>query len=224
MDIVQPERLPAPDLEPRPRLAVPPVFGFSRLLVGAGMLSAAHTLGALKEDGLLFYFGGSLGTDVLVATCLAIAWLCLLRAAWVLVPAAANLIPRSSLHLAVKILLWTPVTAGLLLLGLFVAWTAVVAETTYHHVKSPNGTQELLIVDSSFLLVGAFDVYEPSAGPVLLRAGRLSTDDGYDPFEAGEYAIDWSETSAIISYVYDYMDPDIRNTIAVPLSTEMAHD
>lgn len=196
---------------------MPAVVGFSSLLLACGAAGVANALGTLKEGGTLVHFGGSLGTDTLVVIALALGWLLFLGAALVLIPAAARRVSAPWLRRSSVILLWTGTTATLLVLGLFGAWTGITADSAYHRVASPDGRQELLIVNSSVLLIGSFEVYAPSCGPALERLGHLATDDGYDPFAAGKYTAHWSPTSATVSYVYDDMHPDTRESATVPL-------
>jgi hypothetical protein len=173
----------------------------------------------LKQDGTLVHFGGILGTDTLVVIALALAWLLFLGTALVLIPAATQRIPVTWLRRSLTVLLWTGTTASLLVLGLFGTWTALTADFTYQGAASPDGRQNLLIVNSSVLLLGSFEVYAPSCGPALERLAHLATNNGYDPFAAGQYSVRWSADSATIGYVHDYMHPDTRKTITVPLNT-----
>lgn len=197
---------------------MPAVAGFSSLLLACGAAGVSHALGTLKEAGTLVHFGGTLGTDTLVVIALTICWLLFLGAALVLIPAAARRVSAPWLRRSSAVLLWTGTTASLLVLGLFVAWTGITADSAYHRVASPEGQQELLIVNSSVLLIGSFEVYAPSCGPSLERLEHLATDDGYDPFSAGQYTVQRSPTSATVSYVYDDMHPDTRESITVPLN------
>lgn len=198
---------------------MPAVVGFSSLLLACGAAGGAHALGTLKEAGILVHFGGTLGTDTLVVIALALCWLLFLGAALVLIPAAARRISAPWLRRSSAVLLWTGTTATLLVLGLLGAWTALTADFAYHRVASPDGRQELLIVNSSVLLIGSFEVYAPSCGPSLVRLAHLATDDGYDPFAAGQYTVQWSPTSATVSYVYDDMHPETRESMTVPLNS-----
>lgn len=195
------------------------MFGFSSLLIACGLLSGAHDLGTLKQGGTLVHFGGILGTDTLVVIALALAWLLLLRAALILIRTATQTVSATWLRRSLKVLLWTVTTAALLVLGLFGAWTALTTDFTYHGASSPDGRQNLLIVNSSVLLLGSFEVYAPSCGPALERLGHLATNNGYDPFAAGQYSVHWSADSATISYVQDYMHPDTRKAVTIPLNT-----
>jgi hypothetical protein len=176
-------------------------------------------LGTSKQDGTLVHFGGILGTDTLVVIALALAWLLFLGAALILIRMATQRVSATWLRRSLTVLLWTGTTAALLVFGLFGAWTALTADFAYHGAASPDGRQKLLIVNSSVLLLGSFELYAPSCGPALERLGHLATNNGYDPFAAGQYSVHWSADSATISYVHGYMHPDTRKTITVPLNT-----
>lgn len=67
-----------------------------------------------------------------------------------------------------------------------------------------------IVADSSFLLLGRHDIYEPACGPLFDRRAAITTNNGYDPFKDGQYSVEWADNSATISYVYDYMDPGER--------------
>ena len=146
------------------------------------------------------------------------AWLLFLAAALVLVWAAMRRVSVAWLRRPLKVLLWTGTTGALLVFGLFGAWTALTADFAYHGTASPDGRQKLLIVNSSVLLLGSLEVYTPSCGPALERRAHLTTNNGYDPFTAGQYSVEWSPDSATISYVHDHMHPDTRETITVRLN------
>lgn len=203
--------------DPGQRRTGPAVFGFSRLLQACGFLSIAHTLTTLKTTGMLIYLGGPMGTDILAVLCLAVAWFLFLGAAIILIPKALTAVRPPWLRTAAATLLWTLTAAALTAFSLFGALMTIVADTTYRSIHSPNGAHQLLILDSSFLLVGRHDVYEPACGPFLSRRAAISTDDGYDPFKDGQYSVEWSGNSATIRYVFDYMDPDERRQVTVPL-------
>jgi hypothetical protein len=177
-------------------------------------------LGTLKQGGTLVHFGGILGTDTLVVIAVALSWLFFLGAALILVRAATLRVSVAWLRRSLKVLLWAGTTAALLLFGLFGAWTALTADFAYHGASSPDGRQNLLIVNSSVLLLGSFEVYVPSCGPALERLAHLATNNGYDPFAAGQYSVQWSADSATVSYVYDYMHPDTRETVTVPWNAQ----
>jgi hypothetical protein len=174
----------------------------------------------LKQDGTLVHFGGILGTDTLVVIAVALAWLLFLGAALILIRMATQRVPVPWLRRFLTVLLWTGTIASLLVFGLFGAWTALTADFAYHGAASHDGRQNLLIVNSSVLLLGSFEVYAPSCGPALERLAHLATNNGYDPFAAGQYSVQWSADSATISYVHDYMHPDIRETVTVPWNAQ----
>ena len=58
----------------------------------------------------------------------------------------------------------------------------------------------ILIVNRSFLLLGAHAVYEHQQGPVYVLRDTVLTDDGYDPFGTGAFSVQWGPESATISY------------------------
>jgi hypothetical protein len=115
-------------------------------------------------------------------------------------------LPR--LRTAAATLLWSLTASALTAFSLFGAFRTIVADTTYRSIQSPNGAHRLLILDSSFLLLGRHDIYGPACGPLWNHRAGIATDDGYDPFKDGQYSVEWSGNSATISYVDDYMDPD----------------
>jgi hypothetical protein len=195
----------------------PAVFGFSRFLQACGFLSIAHTLTTLKTKGVLIHLGGPIGTDILAVICLAVAWFLFLGAAIILIPKALTAVRLPRLRSAAATLLWSLTAAALTAFSLFGSFMTIVADTTYRSIQSPDGAHRLLILDSSFLLVGRHDIYEPSCGPVLDLRAAISTNNGYDPFKDGQYSVEWSGNSATISYVFDYMDPDERRQVTVPL-------
>lgn len=194
------------------------VSGFGSVLLAFGLLTGAHALGTLKQGGTLVHVGGIWGTDTLVILCLAVAWLMFLAAAIILMPAAARQVTGQWLRRSLTTLLWTGATAWLLGLALFAGWTVITADSAYHEASSPDGQHRLLIVNSSVLLLGSFEVYLPSCGSGREHVADLSTDDGYDPFAAGQYAVQWSASSATLSYVADYLDPGIRENVTVPVN------
>ena len=197
----------------------PAVFGFSRILQACGFLSIAHTLTTLKTKGVLIHLSGPIGTDILAVLCLAAAWFLFLGAAIILIPKTLTAVRLPRLRTAATTLLWTRTAAALTAFSLFGAFTTIVADTTYRSIQSPDGAHRLLILDSSFLLIGRHDIYEPACGPLLDLRTAITTDDGYDPFKDGQYSVEWSGNSAAISYVFDYMDPDERRQVTVPLGT-----
>jgi hypothetical protein len=67
---------------------------------------------------------------------------------------------------AAATLLWSLTASALTAFSLFGAIRAIVADTTYRSIQSPNGAHRLLILDSSFLLLGRHDIYEPACGPL----------------------------------------------------------
>ena len=195
----------------------PAVFGFSRLLQAGGFLSIAHTLNTLKTNGVLIHLGGPVGSDILAVLCLATAWFLVLGAGMILIPTALTAVRPIRLRTAASTILWTLTAATLTAFALYGAFMTIAADTTHRAIHSPDGAHRLLIVDSSFLLLGRHDFYEPACGPLLVRRATLTTDDGYDPFKDGQYSVEWAASTATISYVFDYMDPDERHQVIVPL-------
>ena len=197
----------------------PAIFGFSRLLQACAFLSIAHTLTTLKTNGVLIYLGGLLGTDLLAVFCLTAAWFLFVGAAIIFIPEALVRVKESRLRTAASAALWTLTATGLAAFAFYGTWLTITANTTYLVLDSPDGTHELLIVDSSFLLLGRHHVYEPACGPLWNRRAGIATDDGYDPFREGQFSVDWSDDAPSISYVEDYMEPTARKSVTVPLST-----
>lgn len=195
----------------------PAVFGFSRLLQACGFLSIAHTLTTLKTDGVLIHLGGPVGSDILAVLCLATAWFLFMGAAMILIPRALTAVRPLWLRTAASTILWTLTAAMLTAFALYGAFMTIAADTTHRAIQSPDGAHRLLIVDSSFLLLGSHDVYEPACGPLLVRRATITTDDGYDPFRDRQYSVEWAANTATISYVFDYMDPNERRQVTVPL-------
>lgn len=197
----------------------PTVFGFSRLLQACGLLSIANSLDTLKNDGVLVYFGAFVGTDTLIVLCLTIAWFLFLGSAMILIPAALIWVRHRWVRTLSAIILWALTATGLAALLLYGALTTWLADVTFRSIDSPDGRHRLLLVDSSVLMAGRHDVFEPSCGPIFDRRAIISTDDGYDPFGAGQFTVQWSDDSAIISYVFDYLAPETRLEVTVPLGT-----
>lgn len=195
----------------------PAVFGFSRLLQACGFLSIAHTLSTLKTNGVLIHLGGPVGSDVLAVLCLAVAWFLILGAAMILIPAALTKVRPIRLRRAASTILWTLTACVLTAFTLYGAFMTIKANTSHHTIHSPDGAHRLIIVDSSFLLLGRHDVYEPLCGPLLVRRVTITTDDGYDPFKDRQYSVEWADSTATINYVFDYMDPAERHQVIVPL-------
>jgi hypothetical protein len=75
---------------------------------------------------------------------------------------------------------------------------------TEYHFVSPNNSNTLIIREGAFLLGADIRVYEKKY--LMFRkefenSPYISTDDGYEPFKAGKYSLDWtSENEVTLNY------------------------
>ena len=69
-----------------------------------------------------------------------------------------------------------------------------------HSFTSPDGAHTIVVHERSVLLAGSVSVYERVHPLVVHPRASETTDDGYKPIEAGDYAVTWHAGSVTVSF------------------------
>lgn len=69
-----------------------------------------------------------------------------------------------------------------------------------HSFTSPDGAHTIVVHERSVLLAGSVSVYERVHPLVVHLRASETTDDGYKPIEAGDYAVTWHADSVTVSF------------------------
>lgn len=89
--------------------------------------------------------------------------------------------------LAVLLLL----TNGVLMIG---------DDSDYYRFTSPDQKDTILVSENSFLQAGWVSVYQRVNPFVVRLRDTRTTDDGYRPIGAGNYAVQWEERQVVVSF------------------------
>lgn len=91
------------------------------------------------------------------------------------------------------------VTLMVLKILIFLFFNFGIAE---YHYSLPHSKETLIINESSFLFSSNIDVYRKVGGIFKKRVplAHITADDGYLPFTAGEYRINWDYNDQLITY------------------------
>ena len=190
------------------------IAGLVSLLLAVEAAAAFIVLFNLPRNILLYSRGVSSNHLQLVAILLFLPLF--LASVWLLLPRLVRPIRRRWARNLASIL------SGALVIFVLAVWAGLglvsilAASRGLHPLVSPDGRHALIIQNDSFLLLGQHTVYEKVGGVVYEQRGKITTDNGYDPFSLNRYTVKWDLDAVIITY-FDYHR---YMTQKIPLNSE----
>lgn len=103
-------------------------------------------------------------------------------------------------------ILFAMITPFYVLAVLILTLTIQETEPRYFYFTSPDGALNVIVKEESWLFGGWGSFYEPVSPCLMRKVGDYGADDGFRPFTAGAYELEWGESALIVRYGFESGD------------------
>lgn len=170
-----------------------PLYSKIAFIVSA-LMALLHLLIKISETQNLYFFIFKCEAQEFLVS---IDFVCVIA----LISAVAVVIFKNITRKEIKTLTGILTVAVSVMAFLFFSATAMFSiDNTFFEYTSLDGEHEIVVKESSWLLMGGGSVYEKTSFCTMKRIGGYSTDDGYRPFSNKEFYFVWNENNFELHY------------------------